>query len=494
MLLNAFLESADRHAAKLAVGDIQRDVTYGQLTVLAAAMKRVIEAQTDRPAVGVLLPSTAAFVAGFYGGLWARRAIVPLNFLLQARELAAIIRDAGIDVVLTCKYFEDLMAELPARGVMLEDLGLKWRYLAARLRPRPKVPQVDPEEIAVILYTSGTAGQPKGVCLSHRNLHADTFGCIEHLRMNADQNFLGVLPLFHTFGLTATLLAPSLLGATVLYQARFQPAEVIRKLKDGRISILLAIPSMYAAILNAKSVTPEAFEHMVLAVSGGEPLSPALTQRYARELGVTLLEGYGLTEAAPVVSVSQPWSNRPGTVGLPLPKVEVKTVDDEGREATRSGAGELCVRGPTIMKGYYNRPEETAAAVDANGWLHTGDLATIDADGYVSITGRKKDMIIVGGENVYPREIEAVLDEHPAVVQSAVIGVQDASRGEVVIGFVVPRDGAEITPIALRSYCRERLAGYKVPRDIVIDRDLPKGPTGKVLKRMLRERYAPVAS
>jgi long-chain acyl-CoA synthetase len=210
---------------------------------------------------------------------------------------------------------------------------------------------------------------------------------------------------------------------------------------------------------------------------------------YRNRLGVTLLEGYGLTETSPVVSVNLPWAHKPGTVGTPLPGVEVMAADGDGRIVSPGeGQGELCVRGPTVMCGYYNKPDDTAAILGPDGWLHTGDLGSIDDEGFISIRGRKKDLIIVGGENVFPREVEAVLDQHPAVAESAVIGLFDANRGEVVVGFVVPKEGADVTPLGIREYCRDHLAGYKIPRQIIIDRDLPRGPTGKVLKRRLRER------
>jgi long-chain acyl-CoA synthetase len=329
---------------------------------------------------------------------------------------------------------------------------------------------------------------PRGVCLSHRNLYHDVTACIEHTHMDPEQRFLGVLPLFHTFGLTALLLAPTILGAGCSYHARFQPLDVLRTLAEDQISIFIAIPSMYAALARAKSASPEMFRSLRLPISGGEPLSPDLYDEYRDRFGVTILEGYGLTETSPVVAVNLPWANRAGTVGTPLPGVEVMSAGEDGRPVPPGESGEICVRGPTVMRGYYNRPDDTAAVLGPDGWLHTGDLGRIDPDGFISITGRKKDLIIVGGENVFPREVETVLEQHPAVAESSVIGVSDPSRGEVVVGFVIPREGASVTPLELRDFCRDRLAGFKVPRQIIIDRDLPRGPTGKVLKRVLRAR------
>ncbi len=488
MLLSGFLDTAARFANRPAIRDIQRELTYRQLAVLSAAMKRLIEGQTQRPHIGILLPSTAGFVASFYGGLWARKTIVPLNFLLQPRELQKIVEDAGLDLILTCEYFEELVRQLPARGLVLERAGLPWRYLTSRVLPFPREPRTSPDDLAVLLYTSGTTGEPRGVCLTQNNLYTNAISSISHTRMNPEQRFLGVLPLFHTFGLTTVLICPTILGATVYYQARFQPAEVIRAISEHRISIMMAIASMFGALARAKTATPEAFRSIELPVSGGEPLPRTVYDDFHRRLGVTILEGYGLTETSPVVSINLPWANKPGTIGTPIPDVEVAAMDDAGRPVPTDTQGEICVRGPNVMRGYYNRPEETAAVLSADGWLRTGDLGAVDADGFARITGRKKDMIIVGGENVFPREIETVLDQHPAVAESSVIGVPDESRGEVVVAFVVPHEDAEVTPIELREFCRDHLAGYKVPRQVIIDKDLPRGPTGKVSKRLLRER------
>jgi len=494
MLVDAFLETAARRAGKLAVRDVQRELTYEQLAILSAALSRVIARQTQQPSVGILLPSTAGFVGSFYGSLWAGKSIVPLNFLLQPRELRHVVQDSGIDLILTCEFFRDLAAQLPARALFLEQIGLRRRYLLSRVLPFPRVPRTGPDDLAVILYTSGTTGVPRGVCLSHNNLYSNAVGAIRHAQMHEDQRFLGVIPLFHTFGLTAMMIVPTLLGSTVYYHARFQPAQVLQALRDDSISIFMAIASMFAAIGRVKTASPEYFRPDLLAISGGEPLAPAVFQDFRDRLGLIIQEGYGLTETSPIVSFNNPRASRPGTVGTPIPDVTVQARDDNGLPLPPGQRGEICVRGPNVTRGYYKRPADTAAAIDADGWLRTGDLGTVDADGFISITGRKKDMIIVGGENVFPREIETVLDAHPGVAESAVIGVPDPSRGEVVVAFVVPTPDARLTPIELREYCREHLAGYKIPRQVIIEPDLPRGPTGKVLKRALRERMGAVPS
>ncbi len=493
MLIAAFLDTAGRHADKLAAKDPQTEVTYGQLAALSAGMARLIDAETQRPNVGVMLPSSVGFAVSLYGGLWAGKVVVPLNPVLQTDELRAIVADAGLDVVLTCEPLEGVVRPLPVRPVFLEKAGLG-QALRAGAASFPGVPPAGPDDVAVILYTSGTTGVPRGVCLTQNNLHANAFGCASHVGMRTDDRFLGILPMFHSFGLTTALLVPTLLGATVFYQPRFQPGDVLRAIVEQDISVLLAIASMFGTLARTKSATADAFRRVRIAVSGGEPLPQAVFEECRQRLRLTILEGYGLTETSPVVAVNIPGAHRPGTVGRPIAGVEVVAMDDLGRAVPAGTQGEICVRGHCVMKAYYNKPEDTAAALSPDGWLRTGDLGMVDADGYIRITGRKKEMIIVGGENVFPREIETVLDQHPVVAESAVIGIPDASRGEVVVGFVVPREDQGVTPLELREHCRRHLAGYKVPRHIFIDKDLPRGPTGKIAKRLLHTRLPAVAA
>jgi long-chain acyl-CoA synthetase len=484
-LVEDLIEAERKWPSKPAVIDPTRRLTYKRLAAFAAAVCRIIRKETDCPRVGLVLPSSAAMAGSFYGVLWAGRTAVPLNFLLQPRELAEVVSDAGIDTVITVRFFRKTLAELPVRVLYLEELGLKWRVMAASLRPRPAIPPAGPDDIAVILYTSGTSGLPKGVCLTHANLASNARACIEHARMNHDQRFLGVIPQFHSFGLTALLIVPITLGATVYYIPRFSPAGAVERIRQDDISIFLAIPSMYNAIARLKNVNEDAFKSLSLAVSGGEPL-PGRTARLFRErCGLELLEGYGLTETSPVLSINLPWAHKVGSVGRAIPGVSFRVVDDEGRDVEPGQPGEILAAGPGIMHGYYRKPDETRAAIDPAGWFHTGDIGTLDADGFLSITGRKKEMIIVGGENVYPAEVENVLCDHPAVSEAAVVGRRDPSRGEVVVAHVILNDARRVGELELRDFCRSRLAGCKVPREIKIAADLPRGPTGKILKRAL---------
>lgn len=487
MLVDALLASGERGGGRPAVADPTRELSFGNLIRLAAVQRRQVERATARPHVGIMLPSCCAFAGTFYGVLWAGRTPVPLNFLLQADELRAVVHDAELDVVFTIRHFAEQVETLPVKAVFLEDLPLKREMVLQHLRKTPPPPRVHRDDTAVLLYTSGTSGLPKGVCQTYGNLTHDVAACIEHARLTGEHRFLGVLPQFHSFGLTALLLAPVALGASVFYLPRFQPTSVIETVRERRISVAIMIASMYGALLNAKGGGREDLTSLTYAVSGGEALPDAVYERFAERFGARIVQGYGMTEASPVVSLDLPWSARPGTVGRALPGVTVTAVDDAGQPLPPDRDGELVVRGPIVMKGYYRQEAETRAVMTADGGYRTGDLGRLDADGYLTITGRKKELIIVGGENVYPREVETALAFHPAVREAAVVGRRDPSRGEVVVAYVTLRAGETATEPELREFCRERLAGYKAPRRVIIAADLPRGPTGKILKRKLGE-------
>jgi long-chain acyl-CoA synthetase len=487
MLVNVLLEANRRFPKKLAVDDGVRSLTYRQLTLLAVVLRGVALRETRLDNVGVMLPASAAFPGTLFGILWASKVAVPLNFLLSAEELAAIVKDAGLDLILTARHFRDLASKLPARAVFLEDLPLKRKLIFSMLKPKPRVPQVDGDRTAVILYTSGTTAEPKGVELTYHNLHSNCVDSIYSLKIDPEQTFLNVLPPFHVFGLTALVLTPVALGATVYAIPRFSPLAVIKMVKRRGITVMMAIPSMYAAVLKAKSAKPDSFRSLFLAISGGEPLPESVFTAFKERFGVPLREGYGMTETSPVVSCNSPTAYRENTVGKPIRNVELRVVSTEGEELPCGGDGEILLRGPGVMKGYYNKPQETRSVLSPDGWFSTGDVGRLDADGFLTITGRAKDMLIIGGENVFPREIEAVLEEHDAVLQSAVIGIPDDLRGESPAAFVIPKQGTEVTEHELRNFAKQSLAGFKVPKRIIIREELPKGPTGKILKRRLRE-------
>lgn len=485
MLVETLLESASRRGGEVAVADPTRSLTYSQLVRLADIMRRQVRRATDLPHVGILLPSTTVFVGTFYGALWAGRTAVPLNFLLQPDELGKVVEDADIDVIFTTRHFEDLAAAAKARKIFVEDLPLKREMLLSYLRRRPAPPDVNDDDTAVLLYTSGTSGTPKGVLQTYRNLRSNIDACIDAARLDGEHHFLGVLPLFHSFGITTMMLVPVRLGARVYYMPRFNPNHVIKTIREQKSTIIMIIASMYTALLRSKSAKAADFASLKYAISGGEALSPVTYEAFQKRFGVEILQGYGMSEAAPVVSLSMPWAHRAGCVGKAIPGVTVRAFDDDGNSLADDEIGELWVKGPNVMAGYYKKPEETKAVLTDDGWYKTGDMGCVDADGFIKITGRKKEMIIVGGENVYPREIEAALEAHDAVNEAAVIGQHDPSRGEVPVAFVTLVDGADATDTELREFCRGKVAGFKVPRRVIISKDLPRGPTGKILKREL---------
>jgi long-chain acyl-CoA synthetase len=301
---------------------------------------------------------------------------------------------------------------------------------------------------------------------------------------------LAVLPLFHAFGLTGELIGPLLVGAEVIY-SRFAPDRAAAQMAEWGVSVFIAVPSMYRLLVRRK-VPAGPLRQLRLAISGGDALPSSVRDSYCERFDRPLLEGYGLTETSPVVSVNTPEENCPGTVGRVLPGVEIRVQGPDGGALAAGEQGEVQVQGPNVMRGYYNRPEETRAAFTPDGWFRTGDLGWLDADGYLTISGRIKELIVRDGEKIMPREVEEVLERHPRVFDVAVLGEPDGPRGDAVVAYVTP---AEDVPTAqeLRDYCRAHLADFKIPRRFVIARDLPRGPTGKILKRALKD-WKPAAT
>ena len=313
--------------------------------------------------------------------------------------------------------------------------------------------------------------------------------CIEHAALKHQHKFLGVIPLFHSFGMTAMMLCPIQLGTSVVYMARFSPAGALAAIREHGISLMFAVPSIFSAMGHLKTATAEDFKSIYALISGGEPLPSPVRQMYRERFGVTLYEGYGLTETSPVATLNVPQDYREGSVGRPIPGVQVKIVDDNGRALEKNQDGELWLRGPMVTKGYYNLPAVTSETITADGYFKTGDIARLDDDGFLYITGRKKELIIVAGEKAVPREIEEIIMRHPAISAAAVVGKKDASRGEVVVAFVTTHEGQTVTADQIKETCRSNgLAQWKIPREVNIVPELPRSPTGKILKRVLAEK------
>lgn len=483
MLFEPLFEHARRQPQHLAVIDDHGRFTYEQLARMTAGLSMYLSLKTQRSRVGLLLPPSAGFVASFYATLLAGKTAVPINYLLGEREIGHIIKDSEIDTVVTIPFFAGRLKGLPLNVIDLMSLP---RDVPAI---EPHFPNVLPDDVAVLLYTSGTSGLPKGVLLTYGNLQSDVDASIQHAALEHGHTFLGVVPLFHSFGMTAMMLAPIQLGATIIYIARFSPVATLNALREHKASLVFGVPSMFAAILRLKDAKPEDFGHIYVTATGGEPLPTALREAFQQRFGIPLYEGYGLTETSPVVALNIPQMHKPGSVGKPVPGVEIKITDDNDNALPHGQVGEVWLKGPMIMKGYHNLPQETAAALTPDRYFKTGDLGMVDADGFLYITGRKKDMIIVSGEKAYPREIEEMLMRHPAVSEAAVIGKKDPGRGEIVVAFVLPKEGQTIQPDVLRDFARSAgLAQWKVPREIFIVQDLPRSPTGKVLKRELAQK------
>ncbi len=477
-----FLETAANCGSATAIQEGEIGLSFKGLAIAAANVGERIGGATKAQNVGLCLPNGAGFGAGFFGISLCGKTVVPVNFLLKPDEIAGIVGDSEIDTVLTT---EALAAGFEAAGLKI----LLVEEILRDIRPcEVRAPKARPDDVAVLLYTAGTVGEPKGVMQTHSNILANIDGCLEAMALSRDDVFLGVLPLFHTFGLTCSFLVPLLTGSKVVMMQRFSPASIPPMLRQHRVSIIIAAPSMYRAMLKALAEQEATPEGLRLCVSGGEALSETLAERFRAITGVPLLEGYGMTEHSPVISLNRLVSPRPGTVGRPLHNVEVRVIDSEGVALAAGESGEICVRGECVMKGYWRRPEETRSVIDGDKWLHTGDIGRLDEEGCISVTGRIKELIISAGRNISPGEIEGVLEAHPGVNEAAVIGVPDEVRGEVPRAFVIPGEGSgDLSAEELTAHCRRRLADYKRPRSFSFVEAFPRSMTGKVLKRLLKD-------
>jgi long-chain acyl-CoA synthetase len=510
-MLWPILRQALAHPRRQALLDDQGPWSYAKLLGASLFLAHAIEARSDQPNVGLLLPTGALCPAAILAAWLARRAAIPFNYLLAPDDLRFVIQDSGVDLILTVKPMLDFLngdakpddAGQPQRPPMIprhvELLPLESLDFTG-IPPLRWPPLPDGQDTAVILYTSGTSGKPKGVMLTHRNLRTDADAAIEHAQLTKADTFLGVLPQFHSFGLTALTLIPLMLGSRIIYTARFVPKKIIQLIRAHRPGIFMAIPSMYGALLTVKDAAPEDFASIRLPISGGEPLPQSVHDQCRDRFNLQLLEGYGLTETAPATHWSTPFANKPHSVGRQLPCVTTLIVDAHDNPAPVNHEGEILLAGPNVMKGYYHQPDLTAQVfVDLPApdsatlpgvprrFFRTGDIGRVDEDGYLFITGRKKEMLIIAGENVFPREIEEVLNQHPSVQDSAVVGQPDALRGEIAIAYVELKPDTAFDGSALRQWCRERLPQYKVPREVKHLEKLPRSPTGKILRRELKE-------
>lgn len=456
--------------------------------------------------VALVVGNSPYFVIGMHGALRLGAVVIPINPLYTPTEMHYILDDADVKAIITMDVlspkFDAIAEKLPKlEHYILCDSGMGEAPDARHFQPLSftgilqkgtfdrDFPKLEEEEVAIILYTSGTTGKPKGAMLTHQNLFSNANDVAQYLSIGESDRVIAALPMFHVFCLTVALNAPLVNGGTVLIMPKFSPQEVFRIAKQQKATVFAGVPTMYNYLLQGAAAGKESFAGMRLCISGGAAMPVALLNAFEEAFDVTISEGYGLSEASPVTCFNP--LDRPrkaGSIGTNIVNVENKIVDELGKEVAPGEVGELIVRGPNVMKGYYNLPEETASAL-RDGWLYTGDMARMDDEGYFYIVDRKKDMILVGGYNVYPREVEEVIYSHPEIKEAAVVGVPDQNTGEAVMAFVVTGD-SQVPEDELKAYCQEHLAKYKIPTFVEFMEELPKNTTGKILRRSLRDQVS----
>lgn len=454
--------------------------------------------------IALIVGNTPHYVIGLYGALRLGAVVIPINPLYTPNELTYILKNGDVKAVITLDVMmpkiQQIMDELPhvqhyfvcqtgeagAAKVSTEDKVESFEQIVRAGNPMFQGPELDEDNLALILYTSGTTGKPKGAMLTHRNIYCNAKDVADYLQINGEDRVIAALPMFHVFCLTVALNAPLMNGGTVLIMPKFSPQEVFRLAREYESTVFAGVPTMYNYLLQSKKGTKDDFSFIRLCISGGSSMPVALLKNFEQEFDVMISEGYGLSEASPVTTfnpLDRP--RKPGSIGTSIVRVENKIVDEFGEELPVGEVGELIVRGPNVMKGYYKMPEDTAVTIK-DGWLYTGDMARVDDEGYFYIVDRKKDLIIVGGYNVYPREVEEVLFSHPQVAEAAVIGKPDPNSGEAVYAFVVPKNDA-LTKEELLDFCKSHLASYKIPSSLDFLEELPKNTTGKILRGSLRD-------
>jgi len=496
-------ENAKRFPRRKAVFSKRKALTYRTLNTLVdrCASSLVDLGISKEDKVAVLSKNCLQVLISYFAILRAVATVVPVNYMLKEPEVEYILKDAGINCIIVSSEHLDMVRNISSkleslRSVIVigekEEDALSFSSLL-KAEPKKQYPETDPEETAFLIYTSGTTGYPKGVMLTHKNLISNVISAVDTISVTRKDRFLCFLPMFHSFTLTVCLFLPLYRGAAVTIIESVIPfSRVVRSLLARKVTIFVAIPPVYNVLSSLE--LPRIFNFWLfkkliplrLCISGAASLPIEVLHGFEKKFHIPLLEGYGLTEASPVVSINPlNGETKEGSVGLSIPGVEVKVVDSKGRSLDSGKPGELLVRGSNVMKGYYKNEEATRETIK-DGWLYTGDIATIDSEGYVYIVDRKKDMINVRGQNVYPREIEEVLYQHPKIAEAAVIGVKDDLRGEVPKAFIILKKRERASKGEFIYYLRDRLASYKVPRNIEIKETLPKSITGKILKKALK--------
>ncbi|WP_347552285.1 fatty acid--CoA ligase family protein [Pseudalkalibacillus hwajinpoensis] len=503
-LTQKLTETAKTYPDKQAYIFEDQEVTYKQLddkvSMFAASLSSEGIQKGDH--VALILGNSPEFLIGYYGALRAGAVVIPINPIYTPDEIGYLLHNGDVKAVIMLEQALPLVEKMTNQ---LPDIALvaytgegteekvisntKLKTFTTMIEDNGgTVPEqsIAEDDLAVILYTSGTTGKPKGAMLSHNNLYSNASDTGAYLQITSEDVVITALPMFHVFCMTVVMNAPLISGGTLLILPKFSPQEVFRVAEKYKATIFAGVPTMYNFLYQFPEGRAEYFNHIRICISGGSSLPVALLHRFEKKFNVRISEGYGLSEASPVTCFNP--LDRPrkaGSIGTNIRNVENKVVDELGQELPTGTVGELAVKGPNVMKGYYKMPEDTAVTIKG-GWLFTGDLASMDDEGYFYIVDRKKDMVIVGGYNVYPREVEEVLYEHPDIIEAAVVGVPDPNFGEAVQAFIVTKQ--TMTAEDVLTYCGEHLAKYKCPTIVEFIEELPKNTTGKILRKALRKQ------
>lgn len=499
-LLNQTIEQYPNH---IAMTYFKETYTYTDLknaiTKTALALQEKGLKKGER--VAIMLPNSPQYPISFYAALTCGAIVVQVNPMYQASELIHILNDSGTKVLIVLDKLMPLVNSIRSQTALEDvisisiDNGKMPDELTANPTTGLQRATIDPkEDVAVLQYTGGTTGTPKGAMLTHFNVVANTLqsAATGHVNIKVgEERVLTVIPLFHVYGMTSGMCLTFHIGGNLILVPKFEVEQIVSLIETVKPTSFPGVPTMYIALLDYYKKKKFELSSLNVCSSGSAPLPPEVIDRFNQVSGTKVAEGYGLSEASPTTH-RNPVSGlqKIGSIGIPIQNTDAKIVDIATGEKTLSygEVGELVIKGPQIMKGYWNKPEETSHAI-RNGWLHTGDLATMDADGFFFIVGRKKEMIIASGYNIYPIEVENVIYTHPAVLEAAVIGVPDEYRGETVYAVVALKEGRTLTKEELIVYCRKHLSAFKVPVDVDFVDELPKTAVGKILKRTLQEQY-----
>ena len=509
-LVEKVRQQAFEQPEKTAYHFLGKGTSYGELEQTIARFAGALEDLGVQKGdhIAFLLGNTPHFIISLYASMRIGAVAIPVNPIYTPDEISYILKNGDVKVVIAL----DMLLPLVEAGVQglpqvehyivcetTPDIGEKFAALSDAAKAKTKLftqvlagatrsvdpVEVSPDDTAIILYTSGTTGHPKGAMLTHNNLYSNARDIGDYLKMTNEDRVIATLPVFHVFALTVVVNAPLTRGATILLAPRFSPAEIFDLAAAYKATVFAGVPTMFNFLYQFEDGDVSAFSNLRLAISGGSSLPVSLLHNFEQKFNVRVSEGYGLSEASPVTCFNPiDRERKAGSIGQSIVNVENKVVDENGDEVPVGEVGELIVRGPNVMKGYYKLPEDTAVAI-RDGWLYTGDLARKDEEDYFYIVDRKKDLIIVGGYNVYPREVEEVLYSHNGIVEAAVVGFPDPDFGEAVHAYVVLKDPA-VTVENIKEYCAKHIVKYKVPTVIEILDELPKNTTGKILRRTLK--------